>query len=67
MVSNTNQPPCQHCLYILYFEFGPGVWGGGGEPEREGQRDISSQNWVENTTMTDCISTLQSLNSIKHQ
>jgi hypothetical protein len=43
-----------HCLYMLYFDTGKG----GGEKMNytEGYRGNSSQSWVENTTVTDCIS-----------
>jgi hypothetical protein len=49
--------PAEHCLYILYFDFGKG--GGVGElNQREGEKGNSSQSCVENTNMTDCISSL---------
>jgi hypothetical protein len=62
MVSNTTQhppPPPSHTLSVytvLYFEFGKG--GGRQVNQKEGERSNSSQSWVENTNMTDCISNL---------
>ncbi len=61
MVSNTNQHhppppnplPATHCLYILYFDFEVN--------QREGERGNNSQRWVQNTNMTDCISSLETL------
>jgi hypothetical protein len=55
---NISHPlPATHCLYILYFW--KGVGGELGEVnEREGSKGESSQSWVENTNMTDCISSL---------
>jgi hypothetical protein len=40
--------------------------GGGEMKQREGLRGKSSQRWVKNTNMTDCIFILQSINSDKH-
>ncbi len=47
-------PPVQ---YILYFDFGKGGRGGGGETERRFEGN-SSHSWVENTNRTDCIFSL---------
>ncbi len=60
MVLNTSQHPhplpATHCLYILYFDFGKGGGVGGGKVnQREGYMGNSSQSWVENNYMTDCI------------
>ncbi len=53
--------PRTHSILI---PIGKGGMGGGGERElnpREGERGNSSQTWVENTNMTDCIFSLQTL------
>jgi hypothetical protein len=42
------------CTVYTALYFGNVGRGGGGEPDRSGN---SSQIWVENTNMTDCIST----------
>jgi hypothetical protein len=56
-------PTCIHYTVYLFTQ-GRERWGGGRvEPQR---RFNSSQSWVENTNMTDCIYTLQSINSEKH-
>jgi hypothetical protein len=58
MVFNTPPPPPSHTLSVYtvqHIDFGKR---GGSEPEREGYRGSSSQSWVENTNMTDCISNL---------
>jgi hypothetical protein len=55
---NTPSPhplPATYCLYILYFYTGKEV---GELNKREGKRGNNSQSWVENTNMTDCISSL---------
>jgi hypothetical protein len=67
MVSNTTQPPPppppnppSHTLSdlhdILYVDFGR--CGGGGGRGTKDKRGNSSQSWVENTNMTDCVSRL---------
>ncbi len=61
MVSSRSQhppPPPSHTLSV-YIVFDTGKGGGGGElNQREGQMGNSSQSWVENTNMSDCISSL---------
>jgi hypothetical protein len=62
MVSNRTQhppPPPSHTLsvYIVLWH-GEGGEGWGELNEKEGLRGNSSQSWVENTNMTDCISRL---------
>jgi hypothetical protein len=55
-------PPYSICILI---HTGKGLGGGGGDLTRENVRGANaSQKPVENTNMTDCIS---SLNTIKHQ
>ncbi len=54
---NTPHPlSATHCLYVLYFHF----WEGGGVGGRWTREKVrggnSSQSWVKNTNMTDCIS-----------
>jgi hypothetical protein len=51
---NTPHPPSQP--HILYFDTGEG---GGELNQREGGN--SSQSWVENTSITDCFSSLLTL------
>jgi hypothetical protein len=57
MVSNRTQHPhplpATHCLYILYFDTGKGLGGGGGLDQREGLRSNYLQSWVKNTNMTE--------------
>jgi hypothetical protein len=61
MVYNTTQHPppphltATHCLYILYVYFGKGGRGGRDQREEEGQQFTRR---VENTNVTDCISSL---------
>jgi hypothetical protein len=50
-----NPPPPPYTLYLCIHGVG---WGGGELNRREGERGNSSQSWVENTNMTDCISSL---------
>jgi hypothetical protein len=66
MVSNKTQhslPPTQlHTLCIMYILYVLRHREGGGElNKREGWRGNSSQSWVENTNMTDCIVYTQSI------
>jgi hypothetical protein len=62
MVYNTTQhrptPPrtATHCLYLLYVYFGKGGGRGGGG-QRVGREALLTKG-VENTNMTDCISSL---------
>jgi hypothetical protein len=54
-------PPLAHCIcvYSDTLQFTYSHRGEGGElNQREGERGNSSQGWVENTNMTDCISML---------
>jgi hypothetical protein len=54
-------PPPSHTLsvYTHYTVLDTGKGGRGGDVnQREGLRDNSSQSWVENTNMTDCLSSL---------
>ncbi len=63
---NSTPPPHKHCIvysvyvYTIYL-FTQGGGGVGAElNQREGERGNSSQSWVENTNVTDCISSLHS-------
>ncbi len=56
--SRNPYPPPPHTVYLYtVYLF---IQEGGGEElnQREGYRGNSSQSWVENTNMTDCISSL---------
>jgi hypothetical protein len=49
-------PPLTHCtvyVYIIYYSHREGELN-----QREGERGNSSQSWIENTNITDCISSL---------
>ena len=50
------------CVYL----FTQGKGEGGTMNQREGLKGNSSQSWVKNTNMTDCLLYLQSKNSNKH-
>ncbi len=52
----TSSQPHTVCIY-MYFDFGKG----GEANQREGKKGNSSQSWVENTNMIDCISSLETL------
>jgi hypothetical protein len=58
-----NPPPPTPSQPHTVFIYCTVTHGGGGEPERRLWGSNSSQNWVENTNMTDRISTIQSINS----
>jgi hypothetical protein len=57
-------PPPLHTVYVYkvyLFTQESGDWGGWGElNQREVEKGNSSQSWVENTNMTECISSLNS-------
>ncbi len=57
-ISIPHNPP--YTLYsCIQYTYSHREGGKGGEfNQREGERDNSSQNWVENTNMIDCISSL---------
>jgi hypothetical protein len=50
-------PPITHCIRVYSILINTGKGERGGEL-REGERGNSSQSWVKNTNMTDCISSL---------
>jgi hypothetical protein len=55
--------PFTHCIRVFRIQFlfpCTGDGGGGGRElnQRKGDRANSSQSWVENTNMTDCLSSL---------
>ncbi len=52
----TPYPPTLHTVYIFTQGGGGGGVEGGNLKQRERERDNSSQTWVGNTNMTDCIS-----------
>jgi hypothetical protein len=63
--------PLAHCkrVYSMLIHTGEGVELNPREGERGNRGEYRSQNWVENTNMTDCtqeICYLQSINSDKH-
>jgi hypothetical protein len=51
------QNPTPHRIRVYCILIHTGKGGGGVEPQRRGEGQ-SSQNWVENTNMTDCLSSL---------
>ncbi len=51
-------PPPPYTLYACIHHTYSHRDGGGGVNQREGEKGNSSQSWVENTVMTDCISSL---------
>jgi hypothetical protein len=56
---NPISPPYTHCIRVNGILIHTGKGEGGGElNQREGERGNSSQSCVENTNMTDCISSL---------
>jgi hypothetical protein len=61
-------PPLTHCVcgYSILIHTGKGNGGGGGGlNQREGERGNSSRSWIENTNMTDCISSLKNLRNTR--
>jgi hypothetical protein len=64
----TPHPPPLHTVYGVYsILIHTGKGGVGWEfNQREGQRGNSSQSWVENSNLTDCISNLHCINFDKH-
>ncbi len=60
MVSNTTQHPLPGSSRTQSVQCTV-RWEGGEVNHREGSRGNSSQSWVENTIMTDCISNLWTL------
>ncbi len=58
----THTPPLlTHCIRTQVFLFTHGRGEGGELNQREGERGNSSQSWVENSNMTDSISSLKTL------
>jgi hypothetical protein len=52
-------PPLTHCICVYLYSILSHTGKGGGANKREGQKaSNSSQNWVENTNMIDCFSSL---------
>ncbi len=51
-------PPSLHTVYVYTVYLFTQRKGGGRLNQREGKRGNSSQSWVENTSTTDCISSL---------
>jgi hypothetical protein len=61
LMPRTRTPLLTHCIRvygILNYLFTQGREEGGELNQREGERGNSSQSWVENTNMNDCISSL---------
>jgi hypothetical protein len=48
-------PAVTHCICVYSLLIHTGKGGGGELNQREGERENSSQSWVENTNTTDCI------------
>jgi len=56
LASEPHTPPPKHCIRVYSILIDTGK--GGELNQSKGKRGNSSQIWVENTNMTDCISSL---------